>query len=254
MDRGTDMDITTARNEGVGRKGRIGNDWVADAQCGVTINRDLTTRNRDRCWRQGPAALQLLVLGLLALVTSAAADPAQGDLKKLAAPVSPYVFVSHIGDADQQISLKDGNLLAHRRATDPFGLAVAGKFKGLPQVAEHPQAGPGPAAVSNKLALPDGLTLEKAIQQLPLGAVSLDSREALIGSRSVHEGDLLVLELAGHQFVVWVQSIDRRGVQFCDVDLKQHALRPFRLGPGELPDDTAVTQTQVRDFLKSDAN
>ena len=98
------------------------------------------------------------------------------------------------------------------------------------------------------------LTLEKAVQQLPIGAVNIADREALIGSRPVHEGDLLVLELSGHQFVVWIQSIDQRGVQFCDINLQQHALKPFRFGPNELPGDSTGRQTDVRDFLKQDVH
>ena len=97
-------------------------------------------------------------------------------------------------------------------------------------------------------------TLEKAVQQLSIGGVDIAGREALIGFRSVHEGDLMVLELGGRQFAVWVQSIDQRGVQFCDINLQQHATKKFRFGPSELPDDFAGQQTNVRDFLKQDGN
>jgi hypothetical protein len=202
--------------------------------------------------------LALPVIGLLpvlALATSVSGDPVQGDGKTSPVPVaSPYAVVNHVGEADQQVPLKDGKLLAHRRTTDPFGVAIRGKFKGLPSVAEHPSAGNSPAQPNTSPVATNVLTLEKAVQQLPIGAVNVADREALIGSRSVHEGDLLVLELSGHQFVVWVQSIDQRGVQFCDINLQQHALKPFRFGPNELPDDLAGRRTDVRDFLKQDGN
>ena len=138
---------------------------------------------------------------------------------------------------------------------DPFGLAIGGKFKGLPPIAEHPAANPVKTNEPAKVPVAvDAPTLEKAVQQLPIGGVNVDGREALIGFRSVHEGDLLVLELGGRQFPVWVQSIDQRGVQFCDINLQQHAMKSFRFGPNELPDDFAGRQTNVRDFLKENGN
>jgi hypothetical protein len=191
---------------------------------------------------------------LLALATSASGDPTPGNGKTSPVPAaSAYAVVNHVGEADQQVTLKDGKLLAHRRTTDPFGVAIRGKFKGLQPVAEHPSAVSSPAQ-ANASPVPNVLTLEKAVQQLPIGGVNIADREALIGSRSVHEGDLLVLELSGHQFVVWVQSIDQRGVQFCDINLQQHATKQFRFGPNELPDDLAGRRTDVRDFLKQDGN
>jgi hypothetical protein len=203
----------------------------------------------------------LALIGVFAVQSSAMlawAGPGQLDSKSSAKPVntsSPYAIVSHIDEADQQISLKDGKLLTHRRAIDPFGLAIGGKFKGLPIVAEHPAA--NPAKTNAPFQVPvaaDGPTLEKAVQQLSIGGVDIAGREALIGFRSVHEGDLMVLELGGRQFAVWVQSIDQRGVQFCDINLQQHATKQFRFGPSELPDDLAGQQTNVRDFLKQDGN
>jgi hypothetical protein len=202
-----------------------------------------------------PALMLIGLIAMLALATSAPGDPVQGDGKASPVPTAnPYAVVNHVGEADQQVTLKDGKLLTHRRTADPFGIAIRGKFKGLPPVAEH-------ASVVNSSAQPNTLpgainvlTLQQAVQQLPIGAVNIADREALIGSRPVHEGDLLVLELSGHQFVVWVQSIDQRGVQFCDINLQQHALKPFRFGPNELPDDLAGRRTNVRDFLKQDAN
>ena len=203
---------------------------------------------------QKPALMLIGMLATLALATSASGDPVQGDGKTSPVPVaSPYAVVNHVGEADQQVTLKDGQLLAHRRTTDPFGVAIRGKFKGLPPV-EHPSTVSSQGQPNTSPVATNVLTLEKALQQLPIGAVDIADREALIGSRPVHEGDLLVLELSGHQFVVWVQSIDQRGVQFCDINLQQHAVKPFRFGPNELPGDSSGRQTDVRDFLKQDVH
>lgn len=217
----------------------------------------------------GSSALPMLIslLAMLAPATLAFADPGQGDgrtpVTSVPAP-SPYAIVNHVAEPEQQISLLDGTLLVHRRTADPFGVAIRGPFKGLPPVAEHPVATPIPPSQPNQPNHPIQLaqvpvaanepTLEKAVQQLSIGGVNIAGREALIGSRSVHEGDLLVLELSGRQFVVWVQSIDRRGVQFCDINLQQHALKLFRFGPNELPGDSIGRQADVRDFLKQDVH
>ena len=211
--------------------------------------------------------LALTVIGLLAMlapVTSVLGDPGQGDIRTPVTPVpapSPYAIVNHVGEPEQQISLLDGTLLVHRRTADPFGVAIRGPFKGLPLVAEHPVATASQPKQGNQPIQPaqgpvaaNEPTLEKAVQQLSIGGVNIAGREALIGSRPVYEGDLLVLQLSGRQFVVWVQSIDRRGVQFCDISLQQHALKPFRFGPNELPGDSSVRQADVRDFLKQDVH
>jgi len=192
----------------------------------------------------------IIVLGLAWAPGSVSADPAQDAVAQgKAAPVPEhYGVVNHIGDVQQQVSLDDGKLLTHRRTTDSFGVAIRGKFKGLPPVAEHPAAPSQPNQPVQAPVVASGPTLEQAIEQLPIGGVNIGSREVLIGPRSVHEGDLLVLELSGQQFVVWVQSVDRRGVQFCDVTLQQHTLKPFRFGPDELP-ASAGAQLSVRNFL-----
>jgi hypothetical protein len=204
---------------------------------------------------------------MLAPARSALGDQGQGDSKAPVTAVpaaSPYAVVYHVAEPEQQISLLDGTLLVHRRTADPFGVAIRGPFKGLPPVAEHPVATPIPPSQPKQGNQPiqpaqvpvaaNEPTLEKAVQQLSIGGVNITGREALIGSRSIYEGDLLVLQLSGRQFVVWVQSIDRRGVQFCDVNLQQHALKPFRFGPNELPGDSSERQADVHDFLKQDVH
>jgi hypothetical protein len=195
----------------------------------------------------------IALLALFLFAKSVSADPGQDSNKISPAPSSsPYAIVNHIGEADQQVTLREDKLLAHRRTIDPFGLAIRGKFKGLPPVEQHPAATNLP--VQAVKAVTNELTLEKAIQQLPVGAVNITDREALIGFQSIREGDLLVLELSGHRFVVWVESIDRRGVQFCDINLQHHALKPFRFGPTQLPQASATGRSDIRDFLKEDAN
>jgi hypothetical protein len=227
-------------------------DWRAHITSVGSSSHSTARSSNSRIRTSGSSFLPIF----FALVLVALGQSAQGDNKPIAAAApSPYQIISQIGEAAQQLTLKDGKLSAHRRTTDPFAIAIRGKFKGLPPVvAEHTPVGTSSPAASNKPAVSGELTLEKAVQQLPIGAVNVANREALIGVRAIHEGDLLVLELSGHQFVVWVQSIDRRGVQFCDITLQQKVLKPFRFGPNELPENSTGGQTEVRDFLKQDVH
>jgi len=189
----------------------------------------------------------------LGIVTRTLGGPAQDQLRTVAAPTpTPYSVVNRIGETLEQIAPGENKLLVHSRVTDPFGIPIRDKFKGLP-----PAATPSPTAsspvIKNSAQL-DVLTLEKTIQRLRIGGIDISEREALIGPRSVHEGDLLVLELSGHRFPVWVETIDRRGVQFCDINLQKHLLKPFRFGPTGLPGEAAKSEEDIRDFLKQDAH
>ena len=203
-----------------------------------------------------------MLMGFFAVLISLQpvfADPAPG-----ASAASTFVTVSRLGESEQQAAARDGQLMSHRRATDPFGITIRGAFTGLPPVAERPSPTPAqPGAVNQKIAAPVNVpkleqavhvpTLEQAVQELAIGAVNVDSREILIGSRSIREGDLLVLESEGRQFVVWLQTVGVRGVLFCDTDLQKHILKPLGSGPKELPEDSVQGVSDIRNFLNTDA-
>jgi hypothetical protein len=192
---------------------------------------------------------------LLQSLLPAWADPAPG-ASKLPASVVPsgsaYLTVKHLGESEQQASTRESELLSHRRATDPFGNDIRGPFKGLPPVVEHPTP-PQQAMASQVVDAVNGPTLEKAVQELTIGAVNVGTHEILIGSRPIHEGDLLVLESGGHQFVVWVQSVGVRGVLFCDIDVQKQVLKPFGSGPKELSAHSDSGISDVRSFFGKDA-
>ena len=185
-------------------------------------------------------------------LASASRVPAPG----LSAP-SPFLNVGRLGEWAAQAALREGHLLSHLRGIDPFGITIRGPYKGLPPVAEHPAEKPNLAVAAAKIP-----TLEKAVQALPIGGVNARGREILVGSRSIHEGDLLVLESDGSPFVVWVQSVEERGVLFCDIDLQKHILRPVGSAPKglpvaaaskELPGDPAYGIPDISHFLNKGA-
>ncbi len=204
--------------------------------------------NLDHSWGARvilPLVLAILLFPLFATAQTAAngavnpaVKPEQGK-----AAGSGLTVVSQIGDTDP--AFRDGKLLTYHRANDPFAVPVRGKFRGLPPVIAQKPATPGAAVPF--VAPP---TLAMAVEALPVGAVDPNNREMLVGRHLVREGDLLVIELSGYRFVVWVQSIDQRGVQICDLDLRQHALRPFRAGPTEPTGDPVVQPNNVQSFLQ----
>jgi hypothetical protein len=171
-----------------------------------------------------------------------------------------FVTVNRLGESDREAALRDGKLLSHRRTTDPFGITVRGPFKGLPPVVEQPAAvpaqpaaTPAPPPLSQVAAAVNVPTLEKAIQELVIGAVNLGRHQILIGSRSINEGDLLVLQSGEAQFVVWVQSVGVSGVLFCDTDLQKHILKPLGFGPRELPMDQVWRVSDISKSFDQDA-
>jgi hypothetical protein len=197
-----------------------------------------------------------LLLSLLPLFAAPAPGASVAPASAASAP-SPFSNVLRLGEWAAQVAMRVSPLLSHKRAIDPFGINIRGPYKGLPPVVEHPAEQTNLAATAAKVP-----TLEKAVQALAIGGVNVGQREILIGSRSVHEGDLLVLESGGSRFVVWVQSVEERGVTFCDIDLQKHLLKPvgsapkglpLAAAPKELPGDPAYGIPDIRHFLNKDA-
>jgi hypothetical protein len=190
---------------------------------------------------------------LLCSLLPAWADPAPG-VSSVSTTGTPapavFVTVSHLGESEQQAALRQGQLLAHRRATDPFGNTIRGPYKALPQVAQIAVPTPGQETTAPVVDVP---TLERAVQELTIGAVDVSAHELLIGSRSVREGDLLVLESGGRQFVAWVQNVGVRGVLFCDINLKKHLLKTFASGPKGFPAGSVPGTSDLHHFLNKDA-
>jgi hypothetical protein len=198
----------------------------------------------------------MLLMSLLPVFAGPAPGASRLPAASASAP-SPFSNVIRLGEWATQVAMRESHLLSHKRGFDPFGITIRGPYKGLPPVVEHPAEQPNLAATAAKIP-----TLEKAVQALPIGGVNVGQREILIGSRLVHEGDLLVLESGGSRFVVWVQSVEERGVVFCDIDLQKHLLKPVgsapkglpvAAAPKELPGSPSYGIPDVSHFLNKDA-
>jgi hypothetical protein len=201
------------------------------------------------------------LLAALSFLSPAFANPAQevsGAPPARVSAVGAFSTLNRLGDSDQETAQREGKLLAHHRTADPFGITVRGGLKDPLPVAEQPAAAPVPSVqsdVASQVVAPavNGPTLEKAIEELSVGAVNPGSHQILVGSRSIREGDLVVLESGGHQFSVWVQSVGMNGVMFCDTDLQKHILKPFGFGPKELPKNSVWETSDLRNLLDRDA-
>jgi hypothetical protein len=207
---------------------------------------------------------RLASMGLFAMLISllpALADPAkevsEGPPSRVSA-VGAYSTLNRLGDSDQETAQREGKLLAHHRTADPFGITVRGGLKDPLPVAEQPTAAPVPSVQSDvvsQVVAPavNVPTLEKAIEELSVGAVNPGSHQILVGSRSIREGDLVVLESGGYQFSVWVQSVGMSEVLFCDTNLQKHILKRFGFGPKELQKNSIWKTSDLRNLLDSDA-
>jgi hypothetical protein len=200
--------------------------------------------------------ITMLLMSLLPVFAGPAPGASRLPASSASAP-NPFSNVIRLGEWAAQVAMRESHLLSHKRGVDPFGISIRGPYKGLPPVVEHSAEQPNLAANAAKVP-----TLEKAVQALAIGGVNVGEHEILIGSRSIHEGDLLVLESGGSRFVVWVQSVEERGVTFCDIDLQKHLLKPVgsapkglpvAAAPKELPGNPAYGIPDISHFLNKDA-
>lgn len=146
-------------------------------------------------------------------------------------------------------------------AYDPFRVEIRGKFRGLPPVKitlapAQPKATPAAAVKPNPGAAlspapdPNAPTWEKAVEGLSIGAVNGWARECLIGSQLLREGDLMIVDLGGKFFPVWVQRVGDGEVAFCDAELHPPKVKKIHMVPKELPDGQEDELTAGTLFLR----
>ncbi|HEV3211338.1 MAG TPA: hypothetical protein VGY91_13845 [Chthoniobacterales bacterium] len=134
----------------------------------------------------------------------------------------------------------EGGLVSKLKKQDPFQLPIRGKYRGANE------SGNGPASQPEAAKAP-ATTFAQAIEHLPVRGVDLASREVLIGSRSLNEGDLLALEFNNQQFAAWVRSVGKEGVTFINAQLTETAQRPVSSGPRD-PDEMDQSRPDLPSF------
>jgi hypothetical protein len=229
-----------------------------------------------RCIVRGrPAARPLRILAALVMASAFGLIPALAGPDVSPAPQpsgtpalapKPLEVIQSLG-GKASAEARESKLLSRQEpnqqpgAYDQFRVEIRGKFRGLPPVKitlapPQPKATPSaavkpaPAATASATPNVNVPTWEKAVDGLSIGAVNPWARELLIGSQLVREGDLMIVQLEGKSFPVWVRRIGDGEVEFCDAGLQQNKVKRINTGPKELPDGKEDELTAGTLFLR----
>lgn len=157
---------------------------------------------------------------------SNAAKPASPVLKDSAS--TTWQVISSLGKGQETEKSLEDNLVSRLKKRDPFQVPIRGKYRGVIEPSKEPS--------SQQPGLPQTppTTFAQAIDHLPLRGIDVASREVLIGSRSLTEGDLMKLEFNGQPFTAWVRSVGKEGVTFVNAELTETVQRAISSGPPDL--------------------
>jgi hypothetical protein len=139
-----------------------------------------------------------------------------------------WQVISALGKNEETKKPLENALVSRLKNHDPFQMPIRGKYRGetastnksAPRQPEAPQA---PVT-----------TFAQAIDHLPVHGIDLASREVLIGSRSLAEGDLITIQYNNQPFAAWVRSVGKEGVKFVNAELTDTAQKPVTSGPRDL--------------------
>jgi hypothetical protein len=155
-----------------------------------------------------------------------AAKPAPSALKDPASTV--WRVISALGKTDETKKPLENGLASRSKNRDPFQAPIRGKYRGEPAPSNQP-APRAPEAPQAPVT-----TFAQAIEHLSVRGIDVASREILIGSRSLAEGDLITIQYNNQPFTAWVRSIDKEGVTFVNADLTDTERKPVTSGPRDL--------------------
>jgi hypothetical protein len=229
-----------------------------------------------RCGIHGTHGAPLRRAAVIAIISAYGLIPALSDPRFSSVPQTtatpalapkPLEVIQGLGNK-AGADAREGKLLSRQGpnrqpgAYDPFRVAIRGRFRGLPPVKimlapSPPKPAPGVAAKPNLAGTASALagvnapTWERAVDGLAIGAVNEGARELLIGPQLVREGDLMIVQLEGKSFPVWVRRVGDGEVEFCDAELRQNKLRTIRTVPKDLPESTEDELTAGTLFLRA---
>ena len=171
----------------------------------------------------------LLSTALLASISQAeqsssnAAKPSPTVLKDPSSAI--WQVIAGLGKGLESQKPLEDSLESKVKKRDPFQMPIRGNYRG--------QAEPSSKPVAQQAQVPQApvTTLAQAIEHLPVRGIDLASREVLIGSQSLAEGDLITIQYNNHSFSVWVRSIGKEGVTFVNAALTETAQKPVSSEP-----------------------
>jgi hypothetical protein len=155
-----------------------------------------------------------------------AARPAPPVLKDPASAI--WQVISSLGKSEETKKPLENGLVSRSKNHDPFQMPIRGKYRGETEPSKQP-APRQPEAPQAPVT-----TFAQAIEHLSVRGIDVASREVLIGSRSLAEGDLITIQYNNQPFTAWVRSIGKEGVTFVNAELTDTARKPVISGPRDL--------------------
>jgi hypothetical protein len=153
------------------------------------------------------------------------AKPAPSVLKDPASTI--WRVISALGKSEETKKPLENGLVSRSKSRDPFQMPIRKN-----RVAARPSNQPAPRQPEAPQA--PVTTFAQAIEHLPVHGIDLASREVLIGSRLLAEGDLITIQYNNQPFTAWVRSVGKEGVTFVNAELTDTAQKPVTSGPRDL--------------------
>ena len=149
----------------------------------------------------------------------------------------------------ERIQSASGAITSKTRSRDPFGIEIRGEFKAAPGDASALAASKARAAAGlpGVAATP---TFEQAIKNLSIGGINVTARELILGSRSVREGDIIVLNNGGVRFAAWIEKVGADGIMFRDRDHGLVVTRLMRSAPRTPGSGGGAAPLSLEDYFK----
>ena len=172
-----------------------------------------------------------VVLPSVLLVALCRAEPAAPNAGKTAPPSAkdsasaPLQALSGLGKGQETEKSLENSLVSRLKKRDPFQLPIRGKYRGVVEPVEQP---------AQQVAQLPVTTFAQAIDHLPVRGIDLASRELLIGSRCLTEGDLMKIEFNGQPFAAWVRSVGKEAITFVNAELTETVQKTIASGPRDL--------------------
>jgi hypothetical protein len=158
----------------------------------------------------------------------AALNPVKPSPSVLKNPASTiWQVISALGKNEETKKPLENGLVSRSKNRDPFQMPIR-KIRVVAQPSNQP-APRQPEAPQAPVT-----TFAQAIEHLSVHGIDVASREVLIGSRSLAEGDLITIQYNNQPFTAWVRSVGKEGVTFVNAALTDTAQKPVTSGPRDL--------------------
>jgi hypothetical protein len=152
-----------------------------------------------------------------------AAKPSPSVLKDPASTI--WQVISTLGKNEETKKPLENGLVSRSKNRDPFQMPIRKNRVVVEPSIQKPKPEVPQAPVT---------TFAQAIEHLSVRGIDLASREVLIGSQSLAEGDLITIQYNNQPFTAWVRSVGKEGVTFVNAELTDTAQKPVTSAPRDL--------------------